>query len=77
MGQQAQIIKKVELSGTKSGVISISNIPEPYGTGSENVASIGISLSGKEEPDWKVHIPYDKIDVVCEALQEAKEKYGK
>ena len=66
-------IEEMTLSGTKDGKISITTVGEPYGPGSESVASIGISLqAGAQEPDWKVHIPKATIDAVIEALQEAK-----
>ena len=35
------------LHGTKKGVISISNVSEPYGQGTPDIVSIGISLNGK------------------------------
>ena len=58
------------LEGTKNGVISISKIEEPYGAGSNTVASIGISLAGNaEEPEWKVHLPLANLDEVIKALQ--------
>jgi len=66
-------IEEMTLSGTKDGKISITTVAEPYGPGSESVASIGISLqAGAQEPDWKVHIPKANIDAVIEALQKAK-----
>ena len=64
-------IEKIALANTKKGVISISNITEPYGEGSGNVTSIGISLTGKE-PEWKVHLPTENIDAVIAALQKAQ-----
>lgn len=64
-------IKTIPLSGTKNGLISISNITEPYGKGSDDVVSIGISLNG-QDIEWKSHIPYANIDALIEALQEAK-----
>lgn len=65
--------KIIPLSGTKKGVISVSKIDEPYGAGSNTVASIGISLAGNaEEPEWKVHIPLDNLDEVLKALSELK-----
>lgn len=65
--------KVIKLSGTQNGVITITKLIAPYGEGSENVASIGISLAGNtEEPEWKVHIPLDNIDEVVEALQAIK-----
>lgn len=66
-------IDEMTLSGTKDGKITITTVVEPYGPGSNSVASIGISLqAGAEEPDWKVHLPKENIDAVIAALQEAK-----
>ena len=66
-------IDEMNLSGTQDGKITITTVAEPYGPGTESVASIGISLqAGAEEPDWKVHIPKANIDAVIAALQEAK-----
>lgn len=65
--------KTIQLSGTKKGVISVTKLEEPYGEGSDTVASIGISLSGKADaPEWKVHIPLDNLDEVIAALQDLK-----
>jgi len=66
-------MKTITLAGTKKGTISIQNIDEPYGAGSKSVASIAISLSGTE-PDWKVHLPYENLDDVIEALKELQSK---
>lgn len=60
----------IPLDGTKNGVISVTKIDEPYGKGSHSVASIGISLAGNaKDPEWKVHIPFENLDEVIEALQ--------
>jgi len=64
-------IEKITLANTKKGVITVSNITEPYGVGSGDVTSIGISLTGKE-PEWKVHLPKENIDEVIAALQKSK-----
>jgi len=73
MSESTTHIDEITLSGTKDGKISITTITEPYGSESESVASIGISLQGDaKEPDWKVHIPKANIDAVIAALQEAK-----
>lgn len=64
-------IETIKLAGTKEGIISIANITEPYGVGTETVTSIGISLVG-DDVEWKVHIPKENIDQVIEALQKAK-----
>lgn len=64
---------KLPLSGTKKGIISISNVCEPYGKGTQDVVSIGISLNGKDI-EWKSHIPYENLDDVIEILQQASAK---
>ena len=61
------------LSGTKKGIISISNVSDPYGKDTSDVVSIGISLNGKDV-EWKTHIPYANLDGLIEILQEANEK---
>ncbi len=63
-------LKKLPLAGTKKGVISISNVSEPYGKGTPDIVSIGISLNGKDI-EWKSHIPYENLDDVIAVLQEA------
>jgi len=65
--------KTIALSGTKSGVISVTKLENPYGENSGIVASIGISLSGDaNNPEWKVHIPMENLDEVIKALEELK-----
>jgi hypothetical protein len=66
-------LKNFPLSGTKDGEIRVAKIIEPYGEDSKPVASIAISLSG-EQSDWKVHIPYENLSEVIEALKEAQER---
>lgn len=58
------------LHGTKKGIISISNVTEPYGKGTADIVSIGISLNG-EDVEWKSHIPYENLDDVISILQKA------
>lgn len=73
MSSGVTIIKEVPLDGTKKGIISISKVDEPYGAGSDSVASIGISLSGDaKNPEWKVHLPMGNIDAVIDALKSIK-----
>ena len=75
MSGEHTVIKTFPLAGTKKGLISIAHIDEPYGTGTKPVVSIGITLKGNiDEPDWKAHIPYENLDELISALQEAKEK---
>ncbi|WP_320035300.1 hypothetical protein ACMC56_15455 [Campylobacterota bacterium DY0563] len=63
----------LSLAGTKKGKIFISNVAEPYGKGTPDIVSIGISLNGKDI-EWKSHIPYENLDDVIAILQEANEK---
>lgn len=73
MSSNVSIIKEIPLDGTKKGVISVTKIDEPYGAGSDSVASIGISLTGdSKNPEWKVHIPLGNIAELIEALKEVK-----
>lgn len=73
MSKETTVETTLPLANTDNGVISISKITEPYGSGSATVASIGISLSGNAaDPEWKVHIPLDNLDAVIEALQALK-----
>ena len=77
MSEKTTLLQSMPLEGTKKGVLTVSNIDEPYGEGSPSVASVGVSLSGNENgPDWKVHIPYSQVDDVIAALQDAKAKHG-
>jgi len=64
-------IKEIKLAETEKGLIKISKIEKPYGENSKPVVSIAISLNG-EDVDWKSHIPYENIDDVISALNEAK-----
>ncbi len=78
MAKSNSEIKIFNLYGTKEGVVSVAHVTEPYGPDSEPVVSIGISLSGNaKEPEWKVHIPYENIDDLIEALELAKAEFGK
>ncbi len=76
MGGKNTILTKFPLAGTKNGVISVSQLEEPYGNGSFPVVSIGISLKkNTEDPDWKAHIPYENLDELINALKDAKARF--
>jgi len=64
-------IKTIKLANTKNGTINISTIDEPYGKDSNKVASIAISLNGKDI-EWKVHIPMENLDDVISSLNDLK-----
>ena len=75
MSQLTEVIDEFRLNGTEDGKIEIGILKEPYGEGSESVASIGIFLNkDASEPNWKVHIPKANIDAVLTALAKAKEE---
>jgi hypothetical protein len=60
--------KIIPLANSKKGFISITTINEPYGKGTDTVASIAISLNGADI-EWKVHIPLTNLDEVIASLQ--------
>ncbi len=60
------------LAGTKKGVISVSNVTEPYGKDTPDIVSIGVSLNG-QDIQWKSHLPYENLDEVIAILQKASE----
>ncbi|MBU3015792.1 hypothetical protein KO488_13560 [Poseidonibacter lekithochrous] len=60
------------LAGTKKGVISVSNVTEPYGKDTADIVSIGVSLNG-QDIQWKSHLPYENLDDVIAILQKASE----
>ncbi len=74
MSEKITKIEEIMLSDTKDGKISVAIVEQPYGSKSESVVSIGISLQADTtEPDWKVHLPKSNIDAVIAALEKAKE----
>lgn len=71
MSKKSIEVKTLKLAHTREGKISIAHIEKPYGEESSPVVSIGISMNG-DEHDWKVHIPYENLDDLIAALQEAR-----
>ncbi|WP_291953098.1 hypothetical protein [Campylobacter sp.] len=65
-----KILKTIELNGSKSGEISICNLSNPYGIGSNDILSIGVALKKESGIDWKIHIPYENLKELIIALQE-------
>lgn len=65
-------ISEIALHGTKKGLIIVSDITEPYGTGTNDVVSIGVALNGKDV-EWKSHIPYENLDEVIAQLIVARD----
>lgn len=71
MSNNVKMVDSIDLASKNGGHITVATISEPYGAGSENVVSIGVSLKDSE-PDWKVHIPLSNVDALIAALQKAK-----
>lgn len=65
---KAELISSILLHGTQSGKISLANLKSPYGDGSKDVLSIAVCLK-ENEPEWKVHVPYENLDELIIALQ--------
>jgi len=72
MAKKTVEIRTMKLAHTKNGTISIAHLEQPYGESSSPVASIAIALDGGES-DWKVHIPYENLEAVIKALEEAQD----
>lgn len=68
---EQNLVATIDLASMPGGKIMLSHMEHPYGPNSKPVVSIGISLEG-DEPDWKVHIPYENIDELIEALKSVK-----
>ena len=71
MSKEMLAIATIRLPNTRTGEISVAHIEQPYGEFSSPVVSIGISTEGDDDHDWKVHLPYEKLDEVIKALQKA------
>ena len=57
----------------ENSFITIAQIDEPYGPGSDSVISIGCTLKGDiENPSWKVHVPKYMISELIEILSTCK-----
>ncbi len=69
--QDTTLLHTISLASLEGGKITLSRVERLYGENSEAVVSIGVALKG-DEPDWKVHIPYQNIDELIEALKVAK-----
>ncbi|MCK9257604.1 MAG: hypothetical protein M0P02_05965 [Sulfurospirillaceae bacterium] len=78
MSEKLKNIASFDLAGTKKGKVVVNHMDEPYGASSKPVVSIGISLKGSlTEADWKAHIPYENIDDLIKALEQAKAEFNK
>ena len=71
--REVKNVKEIPLNNSKNGTIKIGELVNPYGKDSKSVVSIAISLN-KGESDWKIHIPFQNLDEVIEALQNMKKQ---
>ena len=71
MAKETLEIATIKLPNTRGGEISVAHIEQPYGEFSSPVVSIAISLEGDDDHDWKVHLPYERLEEVIKALQKA------
>ncbi|WP_345974997.1 hypothetical protein [Sulfurimonas sp. HSL3-7] len=71
MSKKIVDITTLDLAHTTDGKISVVHIERPYGEHSSPVVSVGISVSG-EDQEWKVHIPYENLDDLINALNLAR-----
>ena len=46
MSKQSELLKTISLSSLRGGIISLYHIEEPYGSSSDPVVGIGVSLDG-------------------------------
>jgi hypothetical protein len=67
------LLTAIQYKDREKAFITIAEITEPYGEGSETVISVGSTLKGDtDNPSWKVHVPVYMIDQIIEALRDVK-----
>lgn len=67
------LLTAIQYKDREKAFITIAEITEPYGEGSETVVSVGSTLKGDtDNPSWKVHVPVYMIDQIIEALRDVK-----
>jgi predicted nucleotidyltransferase len=67
------LLTAIQYKDREKAFITIAEITEPYGEGSETVISVGSTLKGDiDNPSWKVHVPVYMIDQVIAALNDVK-----
>jgi predicted nucleotidyltransferase len=67
------LLTAIQYKDREKAFITIAEITEPYGEGSETVVSVGSTLKGDiDNPSWKVHVPVYMIDQIIAALNDVK-----
>ena len=68
-----KLLTAIQYKDREKAFITIAEITEPYGEGSETVVSVGSTLKGDiDNPSWKVHVPVYMIDQIIAALNDVK-----
>ena len=68
-----KLLTAIQYRDREKAFITIAEITEPYGEGSETVVSVGSTLKGDiDNPSWKVHVPVYMIDQIIAALNDVK-----
>lgn len=66
-----KLLTAIQYKDREKAFITIAEITEPYGEGSETVVSVGSTLKGDiDNPSWKVHVPVYMVDQVIAALND-------
>lgn len=68
--KEAKLLDTMQLHTCESGEISFWDHEHPYGANSEPVLVVGVSLKKGDEPEWKVHIPYQNLGELIKKLQQ-------
>jgi predicted nucleotidyltransferase len=68
-----KLLAAMQYKDREKAFITIAEITEPYGVGTETVVSVGSTLKGDiDNPSWKVHVPVYMIDQMIAALNDVK-----
>jgi hypothetical protein len=68
-----KLLTAIQYRDREKAFITIAEITDPYGEGSETVVSVGSTLKGDiDNPSWKVHVPVYMVDQIIAALNDIK-----
>jgi len=68
-----KLLTAIQYKDREKAFITIAEITEPYGEGSETVVSVGSTLKGDiDNPSWNVHVPVYMVDQIIDALNDIK-----
>lgn len=69
------LLTAIQYKDREKAFITIAEITEPYGEGSETVVSVGSTLKGDiDNPTWTVHVPVYMIDQIIKTLHDVKQE---